>query len=72
MNDTNWIRREMKIFRMSYYMKEFLSIIKIEKEMCHIFRKWKTPNELVTDKLIMSLDGLNSSNPPRQIDNPKI
>ena len=31
----------------------------------------KTPVELVTDKLIMSLDGLHTSNLPRQIDNPK-
>ena len=31
----------------------------------------KTPVELVTDKLIMSLDGLQTSNLPRQIDHPK-
>ena len=31
----------------------------------------KIPVELVTDKLIMSLDGLHISNSPRKIDHPK-
>ena len=39
--------------------------------MCHICYKWKTRIELVSDKLITSLDGLNSSNSPRQIYHPK-
>ena len=30
-----------------------------------------TPVELVTDKMIMSLDGLDTSNLTRQIDHPK-
>ena len=39
--------------------------------MCHICYKRKTPIEIVSDKLIMYIDGLNSSNSPRQIDHPK-
>ena len=31
----------------------------------------KTPIELFSDKLIISLDGLNSPNSPRKIDHPK-
>ena len=34
-------------------------------------KKWKTPIGLVTNKLIIYLNGLNISNLPRQIDNPK-
>ena len=39
--------------------------------MFNICYKWKTPIELVFDKLIISLDGINSSNSPRQTDYPK-
>ena len=39
--------------------------------MFNICYKWKTPIELVFDKLIISLDGINISNSPRQIDYPK-
>ena len=34
---------------------------------CHKWSKLKTP---VSDKLIVSLDGLHYSNPPRKIDHP--
>ena len=37
----------------------------------HRCSKLRTPVELVTDKLIMSLDGLHTSNMSRQIDHPK-
>ena len=39
--------------------------------MCHTFYKWKIPIELVSDEIILSLDGLNISNSPSQIDHPK-
>ena len=39
--------------------------------MCHICKKWRTPIELVTDKVIMPLDGLNISDSPSQIYHPK-
>ena len=39
--------------------------------MCCVCYKWKTPIELVYDKLIMSLDGLNRNNSPRKIDHLK-
>ena len=48
-------------------MKEFLSINEIYNRKCHIFHNEKTSTELVYDKLIMSLDELNSPNSPRQI-----
>ena len=35
--------------------------------MCEVFKKEKKPIESVTDKLITSIDGLNSSNSPRKI-----
>ena len=43
-------------------MKTFLSIIEIENKHCHICYNKNTPIELVSDKLIMSLDGLNIPN----------
>ena len=48
-----------------------MSIVEIENKKCQRCSKLKTPVELVTDKLIMSLDGLHTSNLPRQIDHPK-
>ena len=40
----------------------FIIIIEIEGEMCEVCKKYNTLIKLVTDKLIMSLDGLNSYN----------
>ena len=57
---------------MSAYVKEFLSIVEIENKICQICFKLKTPVELISDKLIMSLEGLPTSNLPRQIDHPKM
>ena len=51
-------------------MKEFLRIIEIENKKCHICYNTRTPIELVSDKLIMSLDGLNITNSPWQIYDP--
>ena len=39
--------------------------------MCQISYKRKTPILLVSDKLIVSLHGLNRYNSPSQIDHPK-
>ena len=39
--------------------------------MCEVCKKEKTLIESVTDKLIISLYGLNISNSPRQIDHPE-
>ena len=48
-----------------------MSIVEIENKKCHRCSKLKTPVELVTDKLIMFLDGLHPSIMPRKIDHPK-
>ena len=61
---------ERKLSNVSNYIKEFSSIIKIEKK-CYICSKWKTQIKLVYDKFIASLDGLHISNSPRKIVNPK-
>ena len=59
---------EIKLCTVSAYIKEFLIIVEIENKKCHRFSKLKTPVELVTDELIMSLDRLHTSNLPSQID----
>ena len=56
---------------MSTYTKEFLSIVEIENKICQRCSKLKTPVELISDKLIMSLEGLPTSDLPRKIDHPK-
>ena len=48
-----------------------MSIVEIENKECRRCSKLDTPVELVTDKLIMSLDGLLTSNLPREIDHKK-
>ena len=48
---------ESKLFTVSAYTKGFLSIVEIENNVFHRYYKWKTPIELVPDKLITSLDG---------------
>ena len=40
----------------------FLSIVEIENKKCGGWSKLKTPVELVTNKLIITLDGLHTSN----------
>ena len=49
-----------KLCTMSDYIKEFLSKIETEKKKYHIFSKWKTPIELVSGELIISIDGLHT------------
>ena len=51
--------------------KTNLSILEIENLKLHGCSKSKTPIELVSDKLIISPYGLNTTNSPRQIDHPK-
>ena len=56
---------EIKLFTVSAYIKYFLN------KIFHRCSNLKTPFELVTDKLIKSIDGLHTSNSPRQIYPPK-
>ena len=53
------------------YIKLFLSIVEIENKICQRCSMLKTPVELISGKLIISIEGLPTSNLPRQIDNPK-
>ena len=53
------------------YIKYLFSIVEIKNKICQKFSKLKTPVELITDKLIMFLEGLTTSNLPRQIYHPK-
>ena len=48
-----------------------MSIVEIDNKKCHRCSELKTPVELVTDKLIMYLDGLHTLNSPRKMDHPK-
>ena len=48
-----------------------MSIVEIENKKSQWCSKLKTPVELVTDKLILSLGGLHTSNSPRKMDHPK-
>ena len=59
------------ICTVSTYIKEFLSIEEIDNKICQRCSKLKTPVELISDKLIISLEGLPTSNSPSQIDHPK-
>ena len=56
---------------MSKYIKELLRIVEIENKICQRCSKLKTPVELVSDKLIMYLERLPTSNSPGQINHPK-
>ena len=57
------------IWTVSAYTKELLSMVEIENKICQIWSILKTTVELFSDKLIMFLEGLPTSNHPRQIDN---
>ena len=56
---------------MSKQIKEFLSILENENKNVKKSSKLKTPVEVVSDKLIIFLEGLPTSNSSRQIDHPK-
>ena len=62
---------EKTICTVSTYIKEFLSIVEIENKKCQRCSKLKTSVEVITDKLIMFIEGLPTSNSSRQIDHPK-
>ena len=55
----------------SEYIKEFLSIVEIENKKCQRCSNIKPPAEVISDKLIMFLEGLPTSDSPRKIDHPK-
>ena len=48
-----------------------MSIVEIENKIFQRCYKLNTPVEVISDKLIMFLEGLTTSNYPRQIDYPK-
>ena len=56
---------------MSTYIKEFLSIVEIKNKKYQICFKFKAPAGLISDKLIMILQGLPTSKLTRQIDHHK-
>ena len=56
---------ERKLYTVFAQIKSFLSIVEIENKKCQRCSKLKTSFELVTDEMIMSLDGLHTSNLPR-------
>ena len=62
---------EKRIGTVSKYIKEYLSIVEIENKKFQKFSKLKTPVEVVSDKLIMFLEGIPTSNEYRQIDHTK-
>ena len=53
---------EGKLFTVCAYIKELLSIVKIENNNCHRCSKLKKTVELVSDELNIYLDGLHTSN----------
>ena len=53
---------ETRISSVSTYIKEILSIIEIENKKCQKCSKLKPPVEVVSDKLIMFLEGIPTSN----------
>ena len=62
---------ERSICNISTYIKEFLSKVEIENKICQRCSKLKAPVEIISDKLVMYLEGLPTSNSPRQMDIPK-
>ena len=57
---------EMKISTVSAYIKYFIIIIQVEREMCQMCYIWKISIELVSYKRVMSIEWLNSSNSQRK------
>ena len=53
---------EKIISTVSTYIKKSLRIVEIENKKCQKFSKLKTPVEAVSDKLIMFLEGIPTSN----------
>ena len=62
---------EKRICTVSTHIKEYLIIVEIENKKCRQCSRSKTPFKVVSDKLIMFLEGLPTSNKSRQIDHPK-
>ena len=60
---------EKIICTVSTYIKEFLSIVEIDNKKCQRLSKLKPPVEVISDKLIIFLEGLPTFNSSRQIDN---
>ena len=56
---------------MSTYIKKYLSIVEIENTFFQRCSNMKPPAEVISDKLIMIIEGLPTSDSPRQIDHQK-
>ena len=56
---------------MSTYIKKYLCVVEIENKKCQRLSKFKPPAEVISDKMIIILEGLPTSNWTRQIDHPK-
>ena len=62
---------EKIICTVSTYIKEFLRIVEIENKCFQRCSKLKPPVKLISDKLIMFIEGLPNSNLLRKTDHPK-
>ena len=62
---------EKIICTVSTYTKEYLSIVEIENKKYRKCSRSKTPVKVVSDELIVFLEGLPTSNKSRKIDHPK-
>ena len=62
---------EKIICTVSTYIKEFLSIVEIENKKCQKYYNLNAPVELISDQLIIFLEGLPTSNLPKQTDHTK-
>ena len=61
---------ERKLSTVSNFIKYVFSINEIENKNGHICYNTKTPIELFSNKLTMSIYGLNILNSPRKMDHP--
>ena len=68
---SHWFEWWKRICTVSTYIKEFLSIVEIENKKCQRCSKFKPLAEIISEKLIIILEGLPTSNSIRQIDHPK-
>ena len=62
---------KIKLCAVSAYIKYLLIIVEIENKFFQRCSTLRTPFELITDKLIISLDELLTSNSHKQINHPK-
>ena len=63
---------EKSICTVSTYIKKYLSIVEIENTFFQRCSNMKPPAEVISDKLIMIIEGLPTSDSPRQIDHQNV